>query len=144
MAEYSVVVRFSDAAVADVNWDDQQHTGSATITDETTGNVYELGGSEPMFLKCTATLSDGEYVLDKSYKDLKDAFDAGILPYLEIIPTVNNTTYEKHLPMAALEKRTIIAEETTEYLYYVAFGIDLSGLFFQFDAQSDTDTMHNH
>lgn len=44
MADYKGFLRFSDEAVAAVNWNDQQHAGEAGVTDETTGTVYPFGG----------------------------------------------------------------------------------------------------
>lgn len=44
MADYNGFLRFSDEAVASVNWNDQQHSGEAGVTDEKTGTVYPFGG----------------------------------------------------------------------------------------------------
>lgn len=44
MADYKGFLRFSDEAVASVNWNDQQHSGEAGVTDEKTGTVYPFGG----------------------------------------------------------------------------------------------------
>lgn len=46
MADYKGFLRFSDEAVASVNWNNQQHSGEAGVTDETTGTVYPFGGGD--------------------------------------------------------------------------------------------------
>lgn len=43
------LLRFKDQAVAKINWDSETHTGNATVTDEKTGTVYQLGGGESDF-----------------------------------------------------------------------------------------------
>ena len=61
MADYNGFLRFSDEAVASVNWDDQQHTGEAGVTDEKTGTVYPFGGgdSDLEIVELTFSLASG-------------------------------------------------------------------------------------
>lgn len=48
MADYKGFLRFSDEAVAAVNWNDQQHSGEAGVTDEKTSTVYPFGGDSDL------------------------------------------------------------------------------------------------
>lgn len=142
MAKYFGAIRWADDAVAAINWDNEEKTGTVTVTDETTGEVYEIGGSTMgALMKCTATLDDGDYVLDKSFKELKEAVDAGFLPYLEIETPGVNTTFNKQLILAALDKQTQTIEGTTTYHYRAVFGTDLSGILFVYLADTDTEPM---
>lgn len=44
MSEYRGIARWSNEAVGMINWNDQTNEGTAQVTDETTGTVYEIGG----------------------------------------------------------------------------------------------------
>lgn len=44
MSEYRGIARWSKEAVGMINWDDQAKEGTAQVTDEKTGTVYEIGG----------------------------------------------------------------------------------------------------
>ena len=77
MADYNGFLRFSDEAVAAVNWDDQQHTGEAGVTDETTGNVYHFGGGGDDLIKLEYTVENNRAYLTKTPAELYELIQAG-------------------------------------------------------------------
>lgn len=81
MADYKGFLRFSDEAVASVNWNDQQHSGEAGVTDETTGNVYPFGGGgggdDLIELEYTFDNDIGKIELSKTPAELKQLIEAG-------------------------------------------------------------------
>lgn len=44
MSEYKGIARWSEEAVGMINWDDTAKEGTAQVTDEKTGEVYQIGG----------------------------------------------------------------------------------------------------
>lgn len=78
MAEYNGFLRFSDESVAAVNWDDQQHTGEAGVTDETTGTVYPFGGGgDDGLVELEYTVSESYVTITKTPAEIKTLIDAG-------------------------------------------------------------------
>lgn len=80
MAEYKGFLRFSDEAVASVNWDDQQHSGEAGVTDETTGTVYPFGGGggdDLIELEYTVDNNAGAIKLSKTPAELNTLISEG-------------------------------------------------------------------
>ena len=77
MAEYNGFLRFSDEAVAAVNWDDQQHSGEAGVTDEKTGTVYPFGGGDDGLVELEYTVSESYVTITKTPAEIKTLIDAG-------------------------------------------------------------------
>lgn len=77
MADYKGFLRFSDEAVAAVNWDDQQHSGEAGVTDETTGTVYPFGGGGDDLIELEYTVADEQATLTKTPAELLELLQAG-------------------------------------------------------------------
>lgn len=77
MADYKGFLRFSDEAVAAVNWNDQQHTGEAGVTDETTGTVYPFGGGGDDLIELEYTVAEGVASLTKTPAELWELLQAG-------------------------------------------------------------------
>lgn len=78
MADYKGFLRFSDEAVAAVNWDDQQHTGEAGVTDETTGTVYPFGGGGgDDLIELEYTVANSKAYLTKTPAELWELLQAG-------------------------------------------------------------------
>lgn len=77
MAEYNGFLRFSDEAVSSVNWDDQQHSGEAGVTDETTGTVYPFGGGGDDLIELEYTVANYKAYLTKTPAELWELLQAG-------------------------------------------------------------------
>lgn len=77
MADYKGFLRFSDEAVAAVNWNDQQHTGEAGVTDEKTGTVYPFGGGGDDLIELEYTVAEGTASLTKTPAELWELLQAG-------------------------------------------------------------------
>lgn len=78
MTEYNGFLRFSDEAVAAVNWDDQQHTGEAGVTDETTGTVYPFGGGGgDDLIELEYTVANSTVSLTKTPAEFYELIQAG-------------------------------------------------------------------
>lgn len=78
MAEYKGFLRFSDEAVASLNWNDQQHSGEAGVTDETTGTVYPFGGGGgDDLIELEYTVADYKAYLTKTPAELWELLQAG-------------------------------------------------------------------
>lgn len=77
MADYKGFLRFSDEAVASVNWNDQQHSGEAGVTDETTGSVYPFGGGGDDLIELEYTVAGAKVSLTKTPTELWELLQAG-------------------------------------------------------------------
>lgn len=77
MADYKGFLRFSDEAVAAVNWNDQQHTGEAGVTDEKTGTVYPFGGGGDDLIEVEYTVANYKASLTKTPAELYELIQAG-------------------------------------------------------------------
>lgn len=78
MADYKGFLRFSDEAVASVNWDDQQHSGEAGVTDETTATVYPFGGGGgDDLIELEYTVANSTVSLTKTPAELYELMQAG-------------------------------------------------------------------
>lgn len=78
MADYKGFLRFSDEAVASVNWNDQQHSGEAGVTDETTGTVYPFGGGGgDDLIELEYTVANSTVSLTKTPAELYELIQAG-------------------------------------------------------------------
>lgn len=77
MAEYKGFLRFSDEAVATVNWDDQQHSGEAGVTDEKTGTVYPFGGGSDDLIELEYTVANSRAYITKTPAELWELLQAG-------------------------------------------------------------------
>lgn len=77
MADYKGFLRFSDEAVAAVNWNDQQHTGEADVTDEKTGTVYPFGGGGDDLIDLEYTVANNTVSLTKTPAELYELIQAG-------------------------------------------------------------------
>lgn len=77
MADYKGFLRFSDEAVASVNWDDQQHSGEAGVTDEKTGTVYPFGGGGDDLIELEYTVAGAKVSLTKTPTELWELLQAG-------------------------------------------------------------------
>ena len=78
MTEYNGFLRFSDEAVASVNWNDQQHSGEAGVTDETTGTVYPFGGGGgDDLIEIEYTVANSTVSLTKTPAELYELMQAG-------------------------------------------------------------------
>ena len=78
MADYKGFLRFSDEAVASVNWNNQQHAGEAGVTDEKTGTVYPFGdGGGDDLIELEYTVAEGVASLTKTPAELWELLQAG-------------------------------------------------------------------
>lgn len=77
MADYKGFLRFSDEAVASVNWNDQQHSGEAGVTDEKTGTVYPFGGGGDDLIELEYTVANYKAYLTKTPAELWELLQAG-------------------------------------------------------------------
>lgn len=77
MAEYKGFLRFSDEAVASVNWNDQQHSGEAGVTDEKTGTVHPFGGGGDDLVELEYTVANSKAYLTKTPAELYELLQSG-------------------------------------------------------------------
>lgn len=79
MSEYRGIARWADDAVGMINWDDTAKEGTAQVTDEKTGQVYQIGGGggDDGLVELEYTVSESDITLTKTPAELKTLIDAG-------------------------------------------------------------------
>lgn len=78
MSEYKGIARWSENAVGMINWDDTAKEGTAQVTDEKTGEVYQIGGGGDLIdLEYTFDNDIGIIELSKTPAELKQLIEAG-------------------------------------------------------------------
>lgn len=78
MSEYKGIARWSEEAVGMINWDDTAKEGTAQVTDEKTGEVYQIGGGGgDDLVELEYTVAEGRASLTKTPAELWELLQAG-------------------------------------------------------------------
>lgn len=78
MSEYKGIARWSEDAVGMISWDDTAKEGTAQVTDEKTGEVYQIGGGGgDDLIELEYTVENNRAYLTKTPAELYELIQAG-------------------------------------------------------------------